>query len=217
MVAAHIAAAVGLVAMGILPFVLDPYTGLLAATAICAFGGGLLEVLVSPVVEAAPTQNKAFHMSLLHSFYCWGHVAVILGSTAGFLLLGIERWPILCFAWALVPALNAVALWFVPYYKLVEDGQHMRYVDLFRRGAFWLFVAIMLAAGASEQAMSQWASAFAQAGLGLDKTAGDLLGPQPPGGSRDGVVMGDLRLQGDDGERQHHHARHPDAAMHRPQ
>lgn len=178
MVVAHVVAAVGLVLMGVLPFVLpDPYVGLLLATGVCAIGGGLLEVLVSPVVEACPTQNKAFHMSLAHSFYCWGHVAVILLSTAGFVLLGIERWPWLCFAWALVPLLNAVALWFVPYFSLVEDGAGMRYVDLFRRGAFWLFVGIMLAAGASEQAMSQWASAFAQAGLGLDKTAGDLLGP----------------------------------------
>lgn len=178
MVFAHLVAAAGLVLMGILPFALpDPYVGLLLATGVCAVGGGLLEVLVSPVVEACPTQNKAFHMSLAHSFYCWGHVAVILLSTAGFVLLGIERWPWLCFAWALVPLANAVALWFVPYFSLVEDGAGMRYVDLFRRGAFWLFVGIMLAAGASEQAMSQWASAFAQAGLGLDKTAGDLLGP----------------------------------------
>ena len=178
MVVAHLAAAAGLVSMGVLPFVMaEPYVGLLLATAICAVGGGLLEVLVSPVVEACPTENKAFHMSLLHSFYCWGHVAVVLFSTAGFLLLGMERWPWLCFAWALVPLLNAAALWLVPFYSLVEDGQSMRYIDLFRRGTFWIFVAVMLAAGASEQAMSQWASAFAQEGLGLSKTSGDLLGP----------------------------------------
>ena len=178
MVVAHLAAAAGLVAMGVLPFLLpDPYIGLLLATAICAVGGGLLEVMVSPVVEACPTENKAFHMSLLHSFYCWGHVAVVLLSTAGFLLLGTDRWPWLCVAWALVPSLNAALLWVVPYFSLVEDGAGMRYLELFRSGAFWLFVGIMLAAGGSEQAMSQWASAFAQAGLGLDKTAGDLLGP----------------------------------------
>lgn len=178
MVVAHLAAALGLVAMGILPFALsNPLTGLILAMCVCAFGGGLLEVLVSPVVEACPTENKAFHMSLLHSFYCWGHVAVVGLSTVGFLLLGEERWPWLCFAWALVPALNAVLLWLVPYYSLVEDGKPMRYLDLARHGRFWLLVGLMLAAGASEQAMSQWASAYAQAGLGLSKAVGDLLGP----------------------------------------
>ena len=178
MVVAHAMAALGLVAMGILPFALsNPMVGLIAAMCICAVGGGLLEVLVSPVVEACPTENKAFHMSLLHSFYCWGHVAVVGLSTVGFLLLGEQRWPWLCFAWAVVPALNAVLLWFVPYYSLVEDGAPMRYLDLMRRATFWLLVGLMLTAGASEQAMSQWASAYAQDGLGLSKTAGDLLGP----------------------------------------
>ena len=116
-------------------------------------------------------------MSLLHSFYCWGHVAVVAFTTVGFVLLGEERWPWLCFAWAIVPALNAVVLLFVPFFSLVEDGLAMRYKDLFRSGTFWLLVLLMLGAGASEQAMSQWASAYAQAGLGLSKTAGDLLGP----------------------------------------
>ncbi|MFT4136729.1 MFS transporter [Microbacterium sp.] len=178
MVVAHVAAALGLVGMGTLPFVLaDPFAGLVVAMLVCALGGGLLEVLVSPVVEACPTVNKAFHMSLLHSFYCWGHIAVVVLSTVGFVVLGQAGWPVLCVAWAVVPALNAVLLWFVPYYRLVEDGRTMRYRDLFRHRAFWLLVGLMLAAGASEQAMSQWASAFAQAGLGLEKTAGDLLGP----------------------------------------
>ncbi|GAA3854545.1 MFS transporter [Tessaracoccus defluvii] len=178
MVVAHVTAAAGLIAMGVLPFVApSPLLGLILATGICAFGGGLLEVLVSPVVEACPTENKAFHMSLLHSFYCWGHVAVVALSTVGFLLLGEDRWPLLCFAWAIVPALNAVLLWFVPYFPLVTEGTPMRYIDLLRRRRFWLLVLLMLAAGASEQAMSQWASAYAQAGLGLEKTMGDLLGP----------------------------------------
>ena len=178
MVVAHIFAAAGLVCMGVLPFVLpNPFVGLIAAMVVCAVGGGLLEVMVSPVVEAAPTQNKAFHMSLLHSFYCWGYLAVVLLSTLGFVLLGHDRWPVLCFAWAIVPLLNAVLLWFVPYFSLVEDGQAMRYIDLFRSKVFWVLVAMMPAAGASEQAMNQWASAFAQDGLGLDKTVGDLTGP----------------------------------------
>lgn len=178
MVLAHLIAAAGLVLMGILPFVTQsPLTGLILAMSVCAVGGGLLEVLVSPVVEACPTENKAFHMSLLHSFYCWGHVAVVGLSTVGFLVLGEHRWQYLCIAWAVVPALNAALLWFVPYFKLVTDGVPMRYLDLARSRRFWLLVVLMLAAGASEQAMSQWASAYAQAGLGLSKTMGDLLGP----------------------------------------
>lgn len=178
MCVAHVTAAVGLVAMGTLPFALpDPLVGILAATVICAVGGGLLEVLVSPVVEACPTENKAFHMSLAHSFYCWGHVAVVLLTTAAFALAGPDAWPLFCFAWAAVPLANAVLICFVPFYALVEDGRGMTYAQLFKVRAFWVFVAIMVAAGASEQAMSQWASAYAQAGLGLDKVTGDLLGP----------------------------------------
>lgn len=178
MILAHIAATLGLVSMGVLPHAMPhPFTGLVVAMLICALGGGLLEVLVSPVVEACPTQNKALHMSVLHSFYCWGHLAVVLLSALGFVLLGEAHWPILCFAWALVPALNAVLLLFVPFFRLVEDGAAMRYTDLARSRTFWILVLVMLAAGASEQSMSQWASAFSQAGLGLDKTTGDLLGP----------------------------------------
>nr|WP_269779138.1 MFS transporter [Propioniciclava soli] len=178
MVAAHVVAAAGLVALGTLPFLLpSPYLGLVLAMVISAVGGGLLEVLVSPVVEALPTQNKALHMSLLHSFYCWGLVAVVALSTVGFLTLGEDRWPLLCFAWAAVPALNAVLLWFVPYHRLVEEGAAMGYRHLLREPVFWLLVLLMAAAGASELSMSQWASAYAQAGLGLDKTTGDLMGP----------------------------------------
>ncbi len=178
MIAAHLTAAAGLVAMGTLPFGLsDPLLGILAATAVCAVGGGLLEVLVSPIVEACPTQNKAFHMSLAHSFYCWGHVAVILLTTAGFALAGPDAWPVFCFAWALVPLANAVLISFVPFYALVEDGRGMTYAQLFKVPTFWVFIGLMVAAGAAEQAMSQWASAYAQAGLGLDKVTGDLLGP----------------------------------------
>jgi len=178
MVIAHIAATIGVAGLGWFPFVMaDPYTGLLTAMAIAAVGGGLLEVLVSPVVEACPTRNKAFHMSLLHSFYSWGQVGVVLLTTAGFLLLGIASWRIVCFCWALVPLANAVLLWCVPYYELVTDGVSMSYSQLFARPLFWGFVVLMLAAGAAEQSMSQWASAFAQNGLGLTKTVGDLFGP----------------------------------------
>ncbi len=178
MVAAHLAAAAGLILMGTLPLTMSsPFAGLVVAMIVCAVGGGLLEVLVSPVVEACPTDNKAFHMSLLHSFYCWGHIGVVILTTLGFLALGHDRWPLLCLAWTVVPVLNAAVLWVVPYYSLVEEGQAMGYRDFARSRTFWLLVVLMLGAGASEQSMSQWASAFAQAGLGLPKAMGDLLGP----------------------------------------
>ncbi|RLP11619.1 MFS transporter [Propionibacterium australiense] len=178
MVIAHVAATIGVAGMGWFPFVMsDPYAGLLVAMAIAAVGGGLLEVLISPVVEACPTENKAFHMSLLHSFYSWGQLAVVLLTTAGFAVFGIASWRIVCFCWAVVPLANAVLLWFVPYYELVTDGVSMSYRQLFSRPLFWGFIVLMLAAGASEQSMSQWASTFAQTGLGLSKTVGDLLGP----------------------------------------
>lgn len=193
MVLAHAAAAIGVAGLGWFPFVMpEPYTGLLVAMAIAAIGGGLLEVLISPVVEACPTRNKAFHMSLLHSFYSWGQMGVVLLTTAGFALFGIASWQILCFCWALVPLANAVLLWFVPYYELVTDGVSMSYRQLFARPLFWGFIVLMLAAGAAEQSMSQWASTFAQSGLGLTKTVGDLFGPMLfalcMGGSR--VVFG---------------------------
>lgn len=145
--------------------------------AVAALGGGLLEVIISPVVEACPTTNKAFHMSLLHSFYCWGQMAVVAGTTMALAVAGAGAWRTVCLAWAVLPLLNAVLLWFVPYFELVTEGAEMGYRQLFARPLFWCLVVLMLAAGASEQSMSQWASAFAQAGLGLTKAVGDLLGP----------------------------------------
>ena len=179
-VTAHLLAAIGLAGLGIFPFVLpDPYIGILVSIIIYAIGGGITEVLISPIVEACPTEHKESSMELLHSFYCWGHVFVILASTAFFALVGVNHWRILAFGWALIPMLNALYFSIVPIKQLNEsvDTEEIPLGNLARKPIFWLFIVLMLCAGASEQAMSQWASAFAEAGLDVSKTIGDLAGP----------------------------------------
>lgn len=177
-VAAHVFSAAGLIGMGFLPDLLPvPYVGLVLSICCYAVGGGLIEVLISPIVEACPTEDKSGNMSLLHSFYCWGHVAVVLLSTLFFRLIGIEYWKILTVLWAIVPIANAILFTKVPIRTLVEEGQEIPVKEMFSMKIFWVFIVMMVAAGASEQAMSQWASAFAEMGLKVSKTMGDLLGP----------------------------------------
>ena len=177
-VAAHIFAGAGLALMGILPFKLsNPYFGLIIAIACYAIGGGLIEVLISPIVEACPNDKKSAAMSLLHSFYCWGHVAVILFSTLFFVTVGIEKWKILAVIWSIIPFANAIYFCFVPINTLVEAENAVPIKKLFKSKLFWIFILLMLCAGASEQGMSQWSSAFAETGLKVSKTLGDLLGP----------------------------------------
>ncbi len=179
MIIAHVFAAAGLVSLTILPELFaDPFVGLLLSVMIYAVGGGLLEVLVSPVVEACPTDNKEKAMSLLHSFYCWGHVGVVLLSTLFFYLCGIENWKIMAVIWAVVPLMNAVAFAKVPMTQLLEDGDKgLSLKELASMKMFWVLMLMMLCAGASEQAVSQWASALAEKGFGISKTIGDLIGP----------------------------------------
>lgn len=175
---AHIFAAIGLAGLGVFPYVLpDAYTGILLAIAFYAVGGGLLEVIVSPIVEACPTDNKESVMSLLHSFYCWGHMGVVILSTIFFAVAGIENWRILAFVWAAVPLLNVFFFARVPINALVEEGEGMSIAELVKNKMFWLLFVLMICGGASEQAMSQWASAFAESALGISKTMGDLAGP----------------------------------------
>ena len=181
LIAAHVLAAIGLAGLAIFPYILpSAYAGLLLSIALYAIGGGLLEVLVSPIVEACPTERKEAAMSLLHSFYCWGHVFVVIMSTIFFSVFGIANWRVMACIWALVPALNAIYASQVPIATLADEGGEgggMGILDLCRSGMFWLLALLMVCAGASEQGMSQWASAFAEAGLGVSKTMGDLLGP----------------------------------------
>ena len=179
MIIAHVLAAAGLIFLTILPEILPaPFIGIIIAVMIYAIGGGLLEVLVSPVVEACPSDNKEKAMSMLHSFYCWGHAGVVLISTLFFHVAGIENWKIIAIIWALIPIGNAVAFTKVPIASLIEDGESgLQLKELFRIKVFWILLIMMVCAGASEQAVSQWASTFAEKGLGISKTAGDLAGP----------------------------------------
>lgn len=177
-VAAHIFSAGGLILMGILPFVMsDPYIGLILSIMCYAIGGGLIEVLISPIVEACPNDKKSAAMSLLHSFYCWGHVAVILLTTLFFVAADIENWRFLAFLWAIIPLFNAVYFCLVPINKLTEEENTAPVGKLFKSKLFWILVILMICSGASEQGMSQWSSAFAETGLKVSKTVGDLLGP----------------------------------------
>ena len=177
-VAAHVLSALGLIGLALFPSILpSAYVGLVIAVVLYAIGGGLIEVLISPIVEACPTERKEAAMSLLHSFYCWGHVFVVLVSTAFFATAGIGNWRVLACCWAIVPAANAIYFTKVPINSLTDESEGMSIGQLARKGMFWLLLLLMVCAGASEQAMSQWASAFAEAGLGVSKTMGDMLGP----------------------------------------
>ena len=176
-VAAHVFCALGLVGLGLFPTLMPPYVGLLVAVMVYAIGGGLIEVLISPIVEACPSENKSAAMSLLHSFYCWGTVAVVGLSTLLFSVLGIGSWKLVGCLWAIIPALNAVVFLRVPIAPIVSEGEGMSISALFRQRIFWILALLMVCAGASEQAMSQWASAFAESGLQVSKTLGDLAGP----------------------------------------
>lgn len=190
-VAAHVLSAAGLVLLTILPEILPShFIGILISVTVYAAGGGLLEVLVSPLVEACPSDNKEKAMSMLHSFYCWGHAGVVLISTLFFYTAGIENWKILALAWSLIPIVNAFVFTKVPIASLIEDGEKgLRLKELFSLKVFWILFIMMVCAGASEQAVSQWASTFAEEGLGISKTAGDLAGPMSFA-----VLMGASRL-----------------------
>ena len=177
-VASQVISAVGLALMAILPEVLSkPFIGILISVVLYAVGSGLIEVLVSPIVEACPFENKEGTMSLLHSFYCWGAMGVILGSTFFFAMFGVEHWKILTFIWALIPLYNTFNFVICPIERLLEDGKSMGIRRLLKTPIFWLMILLMVCSGASEASMAQWASAFTESAIGVSKTVGDLAGP----------------------------------------
>ena len=177
-VAAEVTSGLGLMSLAIVPNLLpSPFIGILISVIIYAIGSGLTEVLASPIVEACPFENKETAMSLLHSFYCWGSVAVILGSTVFFTCIGLDKWKILAVLWSLIPLANIYNFVTCPIEKLTDDGEGMSMGQLLKTKFFWLFIVLMVCAGASEISMSQWASAFAESALHVSKTVGDLAGP----------------------------------------
>lgn len=188
---AHICAIAGLGMLTFMPDICNsPFTGILISVIVYAIGGGLIEVLISPIIEACPTDNKEAAMSLLHSFYCWGCTAVVLVSTIFFSVFGIDNWKILTIVWLIIPAFNIILFAKVPIYSLHEEGESgMSLRELAKERVFWILMLMMLCAGASEQSVSQWASTFAEQGLNISKTLGDLIGPM-----MFSVLMGTSRL-----------------------
>ena len=177
-VASQVTSSAGLILMAFLPDIMpNPFIGILIAVILYAIGSGLIEVLISPIVEACPFENKAGVMSLLHSFYCWGAVGVILGSTIFFWAFGTSCWKILTLIWAAVPLINTFNFISCPIERLVDEGEGMGIGKLLRQPLFWLMILLMICAGASETTMSQWASAFTESALGVSKIVGDLVGP----------------------------------------
>ena len=176
---AHLFAASGLVMLALLPGItLDPFVGILICVVIYALGGGLLEVLISPMAEACPTENKEKTMSMLHSFYCWGSVAVVLLTALFFKTFGIENWRIMAVFWGVIPMINGIIFCFTPIYTLGSDGEKsLPLCELLSKKIFWIFMILMLCAGACELSVSQWASAFAERTLGISKATGDITGP----------------------------------------
>lgn len=177
-VVSQVLSAAGLISMAFLPDVLsNPFIGILISVVLYAIGSGLIEVLVSPIVEACPFENKDGMMSLLHSFYCWGALGVILGSTLFFAVFGVGNWKILTILWALIPLYNTFNFISCPMERLVDEGKSMSVRQLLKLPLFWLIIILMICSGASEASMAQWASAFTEAAIGVSKTVGDLAGP----------------------------------------
>ena len=177
--AAHILTATGIAGLGFLPFIMPPYAGLMIATVVSSIGSGLVEVLITPIVEACPTppKKKSSYMSLLHSFYCWGQAVVILLSTVYFSTVGIEHWQVLSVLWAIIPISGALLFCIVPLYPLPKDEPDRNGKSYLGNRIFWVIAIMMLVSGAAEMTMAQWAAAFAEAGLGVSRELGNLLGP----------------------------------------
>lgn len=177
-IVSEVTSAMGLIGLAFIPQLFaDPLTGILLCVSVYAVGSGLIEVLCSPIIEACPFPNKESMMSLLHSFYCWGAVGVILGSTLFFTCFGLANWKVLACLWALVPLYNVINFATCPIEPIVQHAESMSMTQLLGKRFFWLFLILMVAAGASEVTMAQWASAFAEESLGVEKAVGDLAGP----------------------------------------
>ena len=177
-IASEITSALGLIGLVFLPELFsDPLPGILVCVCVYAVGSGLIEVLCSPIIEACPFPDKDGMMSMLHSFYCWGAVGVIIGSTLYFTLFGLENWRLLACLWAIVPLYNIINFATCPIEPIVRESEAMSMTELLGNKMFWVFLILMVAAGASESSMAQWTSAFAEDSLGVGKALGDLAGP----------------------------------------
>lgn len=190
LVISQLTAAIGMIALGVLPFIMEPYIGIIISIIFYAIGSGLTEVMISPVIEAIPESGKSRNMSFLHSFYCWGHVYTVIITTLYFNFFGVENWRYLSYYWAVLPILTAVAFAKVPINTFeVEGEKRIGFKGLFRSGLFWIFALMMWCTGAAEIAMAQWSSMFAEVSLNVSKNTGDILGP-----CMFAVLMGTARI-----------------------
>ena len=176
-VAAHVFSATGLVMLGILPRIMNPFHGILISVAVYAIGGGMTEVVISPIIESLPGDAKASSMSLLHSFYSWGLVAVVSITTVVLKLIGDSLWWVIPIIWAAVPFFNIFFFAKVPLVPISKEAESTSVSTYFKSPIMYVAILLMICGGASEMAMSQWASLFAESGLGVTKVIGDLLGP----------------------------------------
>ncbi len=177
-VLAHLTAALGFIMLALLPQIMDnKYLAIALSCVIYSIGGGLIEVIISPIIEYLPSGNKAAQMSLLHSFFCWGEVLTVIGATLLFILIGRENWWYVSFIWAAISLVNMLLFIKTPIIEPESGSKYAANSGMLRSYEFYLVMLLMLAAGAAEISVSQWASAFAEMGLGLSKAAGDLLGP----------------------------------------
>ena len=178
MIMALLFSCAGITGLVVFPaFFSNGYSGLLLATVFCALGSGLLEIMACPIIDACPTRRKEAMMSLLHSFFCWGAMGVTLVSSLCFSAFGMENWRYVTLGWAMVPLITSICFFFIPIPKVKENRNGSGFLQLAKKGVFWLLVLVILCSGAAEQSLEQWASAFVEVGLGVSKTAGDLLGP----------------------------------------
>lgn len=177
-VIAHLFSFLGLVLLAILPNIMPShrYIAVSVPIFISSIGGGLIEVLISPIMEGLPNEKKAKSMSFLHSFFCWGQLGTVLLSTLYFYIAGIDKWYFLPVIWSLIPLFNMFYFMKVPLPEPEKGEKIMGVKKLLSTKFFFFFLLLMLCSGAAEQAMSQWASLFAETGLGVSKTTGDILG-----------------------------------------
>ncbi len=176
-VAAHVFSAIGLALLAFLPRIMDPYAGILISVVLYSIGGGLTEVVISPIVDALPGDAKASAMSLLHAFYSWGQVLVVVLSTVALALIGDDGWNWIPLGWALIPFFNLFNFMRVPIVEVSEEQKKSGIGTFLKSPIFIVALFMMICGGAAEQAMAQWASLFAERALGVSKVLGDLLGP----------------------------------------
>ena len=174
---ANIMAALGLIGLSVLPRVMDAYTGIMLSTLVSSIGAGFIEVIISPIIDAIPHSSSKASMSLLHSFYCWGQMLTVLVSSLVLMAIGNDAWSYIPLAWAVIPTINIFLFAFAPLPEMVTASERTPLKTLFGSRNFIILMLLMLCSGATELSVSQWASLFAEKGLGVSKTIGDLLGP----------------------------------------